>query len=92
MNSYVQALVGIIALGVAFWPQLCAAAQHVAAMFIDSGPPPKPLDEVVAPNYRDAIYHLAQVRLRLRTTGVLDDARKQAIDALTLALVEGSDQ
>jgi len=92
MDFYSQVAVGLVAVGVAFWPQLHAASQQVASWFKDSGPPVRPLDEVVAPSYRDAIYHLAQVRLRLRTTGVLDDTRKQAIDALTLALVEGSDQ
>lgn len=89
MSFYTQLAVGAIAVVVAFWPQLFAALQHVASW---SGTPVRPLGEVVAPSYRDAIYHLAQVRLRLRTTDVLDDARKQAIDALTLALVEGSDQ
>jgi hypothetical protein len=92
MSFYSQLAVGAIAVFVAFWPQLLAAARQAASWFKDSGTPVRPLDEVVAPSYRDAIYHLAQVRLRLRTTGVLDDARKQAIDALTLALVEGSDQ
>lgn len=92
MNVYSQIAVGLVAVGVAFWPNLLAAMRQAASWFNDSGPAVRPLDEVVAPSYRDAIYHLAQVRLRLRTTGVLDDTRKQAIDALTLALVEGSDQ
>ena len=54
--------------------------------------PATPAADEPTPSYRDAIYHLAQVRLRLRSTQLLDDARKKAFDSLTLALVEGSDQ
>ena len=92
MNPYVQALIAVVAVCVAFWPQIRDAITHAAALFADTGPAPRPLAEAVAPNYRDAIYYLSQVRLRLKATGVLDDQRKAAIDALTLALVEGSDQ
>jgi hypothetical protein len=91
MTVYSQVVIGLVAIGVAFWPQIRTAVGTAVAAFRDTGPAVKPLGDVVAPNYRDSIYHLAQVRLRLKTTGVLDDARKAAIDSLTLALVEGSD-
>lgn len=44
------------------------------------------------PTYRDAIAHLADVRLRLTLTEKLGDDQRAAIDVLTLALVDGSDQ
>jgi len=44
------------------------------------------------PTYRDAIAHLADVRLRLTLTQKLGDDQRAAIDVLTLALVDGSDQ
>lgn len=43
-------------------------------------------------SYRDAIVYLAYVRNRLIVTGTLADDQKRAIDVLTLALVDGSDQ
>jgi hypothetical protein len=45
----------------------------------------------LAPTYQSAIADLAHVRLRLVQTKALDDKTKAAIDALTLALVAGSD-
>jgi hypothetical protein len=45
----------------------------------------------LAPTYQSAIADLAHVRLRLLQTEKLDETAKKAIDALTLALVAGSD-
>lgn len=44
------------------------------------------------PSYQASLTSLAAVRLRLLQTDQLDDDRKAAIDALTLALVSGSDK
>ena len=44
------------------------------------------------PNFQGTLAALAMVRLRLLQTEQLDDDRKAAIDALTLALVAGSDK
>lgn len=44
------------------------------------------------PGYQTAISNLASVRLRLLATNCLEDDQKKAIDVLTLALVDGSDQ
>lgn len=44
------------------------------------------------PSYQASLAALAAVRLRLLQTEQLDADRKAAIDALTLALVAGSDQ
>lgn len=46
----------------------------------------------VRPTYQASLAALAAVRLRLLQTEQLDADRKAAIDALTLALVTGSDQ
>lgn len=44
------------------------------------------------PDFQAAIANLALVRARLSGTELLDDTAKKAIDALTLALVAGSDK
>lgn len=92
--NLLQGLAAAAAVVVAVGPQLRQAAAYVASLFMadPNVPAPKPLDEVVAPSYRDAIGNLAAVRLRLKATGKLDDDQKQAIDVLTLALVDGSDE
>lgn len=84
----IAAAIGLVILAL---PILPAAIRFVFDWF-EPPAPVKPLDEVVAPSYRDAIWHLSQVRFRLRATGALSDDQKQAIDILTLALVDGSDK
>lgn len=44
-----------------------------------------------SPTYEDAIHSLANVRLRLLSTEQLSEAQRAAVDAITLALVNGSD-
>lgn len=83
--QYLAAAVGLV---VVAWPTLLRWA---FSLFDGPSPPVRPLDEVVAPNYRDSIWHLSQVRFRLRATSKLDEDQKRAIDILTLALVDGSD-
>lgn len=82
------------ALAVAAWPQIRTASAWLASLWNDdpSVPPVRPLHEVVSPNYQTAIANLAAVRLRLIHTKCLGDDQKKAIDSLTLALVDGSDQ
>ena len=53
---------------------------------------PAPVPAKPTPTYQSAISDLARVRLRLLQTDALDDKTKSAIDALTLALVGGSDK
>jgi len=86
--QWLAAGVGVIVLA---WPYIPEAIRWVF-LALAEGPAPKPLDEVVAPTYRDSIYYLAQVRLRLSATAALGDDQKRAIDILTLALVDGSDK
>ncbi len=45
-----------------------------------------------SPDYQEAMANLAAVRTRLRLTDCLGDDQKKAIDVLTLALVDGSDE
>lgn len=86
-----QYLAAAAGLGVLLWPMLPGLLRSVFLLLDGPAPPVRPLDEVVAPNYRDAIYHLSQVRFRLRVTSKLEEDQKRAIDILTLALVDGSD-
>lgn len=89
----VQVLAAVAGLAVLFGPQVQLAIQWVIGLWQDDKtvPPPKPLEEAIAPSYRDAISDLANVRLRLRATDRLGDEQKKAVDTLTLALVDGSD-
>ena len=91
MMTWAQWLAAGIGVIVLAWPYIPAAVRWVFLRLAD-GPAPKPLEEAVAPNYRDSIFYLAQVRFRLSTTGALGDDQKRAIDILTLALVDGSDK
>lgn len=79
MNWIQWAGVGL-AIVVAVWPQIKAVAGWVKVP-VSSGP-----------SFEAALADLANVRLRLVRTGALDDDQKKAIDVLTLALVDGSDQ
>jgi hypothetical protein len=56
-------------------------------------PPAAPLEPLkpARPTYTHAIHALATVRARLAATDQLGDAERAAIDAVTLALVAGSD-
>lgn len=92
--TILQTIAGAAAVIVAIGPQLKQAAAYIAGLFQNDPnvPEPKPLNEVVAPSYRQAIDNLATVRLRLRATDCLHEDQKSAIDVLTLALVDGSDK
>jgi hypothetical protein len=55
-------------------------------------PQGEPALKPVGPNYQAAMQHLASVRLRLVRAGALTKESSQAIEVLTLALIEGSDK
>lgn len=84
----IAAAIGVVILALPAMPH----ALRLVFEWLEPSAPVRPLDEVVAPNYRDSIWHLSQVRFRLLATGALSDDQKQAIDILTLALVDGSDK
>jgi hypothetical protein len=76
---------------VAFWPQVYGLLEQ-AIGWASSDDLSNPPTSLVGPSYKDAISALASVRLRLRSTDCLDEGRKNAIDVLTLGLVDGSDK
>jgi hypothetical protein len=83
--SALQVAAVLAAAVIALWPQFSRLATALTR-----STPSYPVAEKT-PAYLDAMADLARVRLRLRSTDLLDDDRRKAIDALTLALVEGSD-
>lgn len=100
MTPFVQGLCAVAAIVVAFWPQvrggMTSAGAIVGGWFkrsakADPVSPVPAAPEKETPSYLDAVYHLAQVRARLRGTDALDDPSKQALDSLVLALSKGSD-
>lgn len=91
MTSVLAAAAAVV---VVLWPQIQAVFIWATGLWqgVLNAPLPKPHEEAVAPSYQSAIVNLAAVRLRLRMTDRLGDEQKKAVDALTLALVDGSDQ
>lgn len=66
------------------------------AVFLWPSPPSgssavKPAEQPRTPSYQDSLGALAIVRRRLLFTQSLSEPERKAIDALTLALVNGSD-
>jgi hypothetical protein len=81
-------LLAIAAAAVYLWPSsprpAAVARPPMLAPPVDRAPR--------SPTYQGAMSSLAQVRHRLIATDNLTDAAKAAVDALTLALVAGSDK
>jgi hypothetical protein len=73
-----------VALVVALWPQILAFAKKVKLPKVD--------EYNGYPSYNEAMIALAIVRERLVETGCLADDAHNAIEVVTHALVEGSDQ
>ena len=69
----------VAAVAVSQWPRLVSLVK----------PPARPVKGV---SYSQAIEALAVVRGRLLATGGIPEAAQKAIEALTLALVAGSDK
>lgn len=86
MMLYLQIAAGVLAVIVAFWPQVVAAAMFAwsRARMPSLTPPP--------PSYQSAMLDLANVRLRLVRTASLGKDVAEAVEVLTLALVAGSDK
>ena len=84
-----QVLVAAAAALVAAWPLVKNAIVWLAAR---RPLPLPPAAAAIKPTYSDAINDLQSVRSRLLRTGCLAQDQKNAIDVLTLALVDGSDQ
>lgn len=86
-----QYLASFSALLLMLWPAVKASAEYAVGWWFsdDHDHPPARL---VGPSFKDAINSLAGIRQRLIATDCFGDNQKQAIDALTLALVDGSDK
>lgn len=77
------------AVAVLLWPQ----AKKLPAPSIPSLEPPRPaIPGQMTPTYKAAIAALADVRERLVKTECLGEPETKAINAITLALVAGSDR
>jgi hypothetical protein len=83
--TYEQMLAAVAAVGVAAWPTIKTVASWLSAR----GPV---APTAIKPPYSEAMADLQSVRLRLVRTACLDQDQKNAIDVLTLALVDGSDK
>jgi hypothetical protein len=86
-----QYLAAAAAIGVAVWPQVKEYAtvmwHRAPAVPVKPANTPSDKAEGVA-SYMDCIFYLSEVREYLRAAGTYDDAKKAAIDLLTLALGE----
>lgn len=85
-----QIAMAAIAAAVAFWPNVADLAKKGLAVL--RGRPAGPSVVPGGVSFEAAVHDLASVRSRLVATGHLGDEQKSAIDALTLALVSGSDK
>jgi len=86
--SYEQMLAAVAAVGVAAWPTI-----KTVAVWLSARKPVGPVSPTaIKPPYSEAMADLQSVRLRLVRTGCLAQDQKNAIDVLTLALVDGSDK
>lgn len=86
--QYIAAGLGLLVIiGPLLWK---AAEWTIEAWFSDDGNH-KPA-RLAGPSFKDAINALAGIRQRLIATGTFQAEQKTAIDALTLALVDGSDK
>lgn len=106
MGDELKILLSVAAVVVAaswptFWPLIKAGMTGNFDPLIDGKPSPSPVPPVApappaavldAATFAEAIECLAVVRTRLVKTACLDDAGSSAVEALTLALVRGSDQ
>lgn len=87
MSGWMQYAAVILAIVIAASPKI----REVLAGF--SWPSPTPSSPASpVPSFKSAIEALSLVRTRIVATGHLEDSQRQAIDALTLALVDGSDK
>lgn len=88
--TYPQWLAATVATLVLAWPVLKRAAEWLAARRPRLPLPATPTK--VKPEYTAVMDDLQSVRLRLLRTGCLQQDQRNAIDVITLALVDGSDQ
>lgn len=86
MDPKMLAIVAVAAV-VALWPQIVAIAKKIKMPSL-----PVVDDYDGDPTFNDAMVALALVRERMVITDCLEDDAHKAIEVITHALVEGSDQ
>lgn len=95
MSDIQAAILSVAAIGIALaWNPIVAAVKAAMAHSGPLSPLPEPEPTVgpVKTGFSFAIDALAVVRNRLVDTGCLDDAAKGAIEAVTHALISGTDK
>jgi hypothetical protein len=86
--TYPQLAALAVATVIVAWPTL----RVVAGWLADRRTSLPTVAATVKPSYSTVMDDLQSVRLRLLRTGCLNQDQRNAIDILTLALVDGSDQ
>lgn len=93
MNDTQALIFSGVAVGIALmWNPLVAAVKSAMAHAGPLSPLPAPPAGPVKSNFSYAIDALAVVRNRLVDTGCLDEPAKAAIEAVTHALISGTDK
>ena len=94
MSDIVAVVVSVVAIGIALaWNPIVSAVRSAMASAGPLSPVPPPVAwPTPTPDFSFAIDALAVVRNRLVDTGCLDDAAKGAIEAVTHALISGTDK
>jgi hypothetical protein len=93
MNDIAAIVVSVVAIGIALaWNPIVASIKGAMAHAGPLSPLPAPPAGPVKTDFSAAIDALGIVRNRLVATGCLDDAAKGAIEAVTHALISGTDK
>jgi|GEM_PF-2497752 len=94
MSDVAAIVVSVVAIGIALaWNPIVAAVKAAMAHSRPISPvPPAVAWPTPTPDFSFAIDALAVVRNRLVDTGCLDDVAKGAIEAVTHALISGTDK
>lgn len=93
MMTYLQIAAAVGAVVVAAGPSLSNVWTMVLERVWEApATPGTPTNLPIAPNYQTAMQNLASVRLRLLRTESLSKDAAEAIEVLTLALMQGSDK
>jgi hypothetical protein len=93
MNDVAAIVVSVVAIGIALaWNPLVAWVRSAMAHAGPISPVPVPPTASVRTPFSAAIDALAVVRNRLVDTGCLDEPAKAAIEAVTHALISGTDK
>jgi hypothetical protein len=88
----VAVILAVAGLVVLMWPASSGDPASVPLSASLTGTAQAMPSQATSASYQSSMLALAHVRSRLLVTDNLDDAAKKSIDAITLALVNGSDK